>query len=151
METVGIKSEVHFNKDKLNLATFFLLFRTLQVQKRPAQSTTTKGGRSNQKKVGIHVEMCEVFCLLLMLCRLFTSSCWFRAPADRPAAGGVSEGGGAESLAADLGHQSDPGPRRSRGRLHGGAAPLSGQTAGKKSFIFSFLARSNVVPLMVSA
>lgn len=56
METVGMKSEVHMN-DKLNLATSSLLFRMLQVQKRLAQSTTTKGGRSNQKKVGIHVEM----------------------------------------------------------------------------------------------
>lgn len=135
MEIVCIKSEVHFNKDKLNLATSFLLSRTLQVQKRLAQSTTTKGGRSNQKKVGIHTEMCAFFRLLLMLHRLFTSSCWCRAPADRPAAGSVSAGGGAESLAADLGHQSDPGPRRSTGRLHGGAAPLSGQTAGKKRYV----------------
>lgn len=61
METVGMKSEVHMNNNKLNLATSSLLFRMLQVQKHLAQSTTTKGGRSNQKKVGIHVEMCEVF------------------------------------------------------------------------------------------
>lgn len=61
MGTVGMKSEGHMNNNKLNLATSSLLFRMHQVQKRLAQSTTTKGVRSNQKKVGIHVEMCEVF------------------------------------------------------------------------------------------
>jgi len=55
---------------------------------------------------------------------------WCRAFTDRPAAGGVSAGGGAESLPADGGRRPDPGPHRTGGRLHGGAASHGGQTAG---------------------
>lgn len=65
----------------------------------------------------LHLNQSCVVIVFLVLCRAFT---------DRPAAGCVTAGGGAESLPADCGHQPDPGPGCTGGRLHGGAASHGG-------------------------
>lgn len=111
-------------------------------------STIAKDRRSNPKEVSLQRKkrISEVI-LLLSHCQIcFSCSCfscvfwaWCRTFADRPAAGSVSAGGRTEPLPADCGHQPDPGPGCTGGRLHGSAASHGGETAGLQTAVLHCL------------
>lgn len=111
-----------------DFVVFSLPSRMFQMRRLLVWSTTIKGGRSNPKKVGAGFimtgEKLQVVLQFVLMVPIIITLC--RALTDRPAAGRVSAGGGAEPLPADCGHQPDPGPDRAAGRLHGGAAPHGG-------------------------